>query len=104
MERFAQDVGRFAGPANSHYTRGTSEIYGTVQDRGLGAYGAWGRYPKGLKANAAGTVVLVSPSDGTASFVLAAGEQLLYKWKLIKATDSMSHGTSSLDNFVIIWD
>lgn len=105
MEKDAKNVGRFAGPACYGYQRGTSSMYGSVMDRGTtgGNYDEFTRYPKGLKANVAGTASLVGLDGGTCPFILVAGETLLFKWKAI--TDSaLTHGSSSINNFVIIWD
>lgn len=90
--------------AHNEIARGTSASYGTVYDRGELDFGPVRRYPKGLRANAAGTAVLQSLSGNTVPVVLAAGQEVSYRFKQILATASFTHGTSTIDNFVLIWD
>jgi hypothetical protein len=99
--KFAEIV----GPAHSHVERGTLSMKGSVYDRGTanGAYSEHRRWPKGVKANTAGSFTIVDVNGGTTPVVLAAGETLLCRWRSF--TDSaLTHGSSTLDNFVIIWD
>lgn len=93
------------GPANGHYERGTLSMKGSIYDRGTtgGNYSEWRRYPKGVRANAAGSISLVNLQNGTCPFVLAANQELLYKWKAFTDSSAVA-GSSTLDNFVIIWD
>lgn len=101
MERDAYLHTVFAGPAYSNYARGTSSSHGTTQSRGT-AYGNYRQYPKGLRVNAAGSALMVSPDGGTALFVFVAGETCLARWSAIAPTGAL--GTSSIDNYIIIWD
>ncbi len=100
----AQEEAVYAGPTSVRYQYGTSSMYGSVMDRGTSDYSEWRRYPKGIRANTAGTAVLVDTSGGTTPFVMVAAETIFFKWKSIASTSSLTNGTSSINNFVIIWD
>lgn len=97
----ARNNGYFTNTAQE-FQRGTSSMYGSTLDRGVSGYGYIRRYPKGIRANATGTVVLSSLGGNVASFVLAANQTEFSRFTQIIATNAV--GTSTLDNFVIIWD
>jgi hypothetical protein len=90
---------------NYGFQYGTSAMKGSVMDRGTanGNYSQLDRYPKGVRANEAGTITLVDTSGGTCPFRLSAGEIVRFAWKAF-VDSSLQHGSSNMNNFVILWD